>query len=83
MGAIVLLAEVLGDSAGLLEDEVAVFDGGGFAEGSGDFGAEFGRGEAVGGAVCGNEVVGQGEGGEKPCYADCAGGVEEVECYIW
>ena len=58
-------------------------DGGGFAERGGDLLAEFRWCETVGGAVGGDEVVGEGEGGEEPCDSDGARGVEEVERYSW
>lgn len=83
MGGIVLLAEVLCDGAGFLDDEVAVFEGGGFAEGCWNFGTEIGGCETIGGAVGGDEAVGKGESGEEPGDADGAGGVEKVESHIW
>ena len=83
MRSIVFLAEVFGDGTGFLDDEVTVFDGRGFAQWCWDFGAEVRWGEAVGGAVSGDEVVGEREGGEEPGDADGARGVEEVEGYIW
>ena len=70
MRGIVLLAEVFGDSAGFLDDEIAVFESGDFAQWCWNLLAELRWREAVGGAFSGDEGVREGESGEEPCNAD-------------
>lgn len=86
---IVRLAEILDDGTTFLQHQIAVLDSRALAQGARDLGAEFGRRQAVGGALGMDELVGKLKGFEHPGDANGARGIEEPQrdlgfgCHFW